>query len=506
MIDTTRAPGSAAPLDRGGLFAVALGVLVLQALVLPRYGWFRDELYYLSCAKRLAWGYVDHPPLSIAVLAAVRAVVGDSLVAIRAIAAGSIAALAVLTGLLARDLGGGGWAQRSAALMVSLAPLMLGTGHVFSMNALELPLWVAGAILARRAFAGPRMRDWAALGACLGLGLLVKWSVGWLAASLALALVLSPRRRVLGTAGPWLAALVLAAIVAPHVAWEARFGWPTLEFMRHASGDKMKHVGALELLASQLPALGIGGALFGLAGLVWSLGRDDRRPLAIAWCFTFALLVANGSARAGYLALAAPALVAAGAVWWEARPALARGAALTVGVLLALPLVPFALPVLPVERFVAWQVALGRTPSSDERKEMGVLPQHFADMHGWPEFADSLARVAATLTPEERARAVVVVRNYGEAGALERFGRGRVPPVACSHNQWWYWRPEWDGRLAIVVGSDSAKLAPLFGSVTRAGSAGHELAMPYERGLPLFVARGLRANLDTLWAASRHFD
>ncbi len=506
MTDTARAPRPAAPLDRGGLLFVALGVLVLQAFVVQRYGWFRDELYYVSCAKRLAWGYVDHPPLSIALLAAVRAVAGDSLVVIRLVAAAATSVACVLTGVLARELGGEPGAQRSSALVIASAPIVLGAGHVYSMNALELPLWLAIALLARRAFASERLRDWWPLGACVGLGLLVKWSVGWLAAGLALALLASPWRRLLAGRAPWFAALLAAAIVAPHVAWQASHGWPTLEFMHNASGEKMKRTGPLALLASQLLVLGPGAALYWGAGLATSLRRDDRRPLAIAWIFTFALLAANGASRAGYLALAAPALVAAGAVWWEGRPAIARRAVFALTLLLAAPIAPFAVPVLPVGRFVAWQARLGRTPASEERKEMGVLPQQYADMYGWPELADSVARVAATLSPEDRARAVVVVRNYGEAGALEHFGAGRVPPVACSHNNWWWWRPAWDGRVAIVVGSDSTKLAPLFESVSRVGTAGHPLAMPYERGLPLCVARGLRANLDTLWAASRHYD
>jgi hypothetical protein len=136
---------------------------------------------------------------------------------------------------------------------------------------------------------------------------------------------------------------------------------------------------------------------------------------------------------------------------------------------------------------------------------MGALPQHYADMFGWPEFADSVARVTAELPPRDRALAIVVVGNYGEAGALERFGEGRVPRVACQHNSWFYWPPAWDGSVAILVGRDSSEAAREFSSVEVAGRAGHPLAMPYERDLPILVARGFRPDFRTAWAGGKHF-
>jgi hypothetical protein len=138
---------------------------------------------------------------------------------------------------------------------------------------------------------------------------------------------------------------------------------------------------------------------------------------------------------------------------------------------------------------------------------MGVLPQHFADMHGWPEFADSVARVAATLTPDERARAIVVVGNYGEAGALEMFGHGRLPRIACQHNNWYLWGPPaWDRSVAIFVGRDSAEVASECDQVRVAGVAGHPLAMPYERDLPIVVAHGFRPDLAAAWKQGKNYN
>lgn len=508
--------GSEVPLDRKARPPLALRALVLLALAgvalhasgLTAYGWFRDELYYLSCAKRLAWGYVDHPPLSVAALAVLRAVAGDSLAAMRLAIALVTACAVVATGALTRELGGGRWAQLAAAGALAVAPFTLATGHYWSMNAFDLLFWVTSTWCALRAFRseGGGAVAWLALGAVLGLGLLDKWSVAWLCAGIVVAIVLSPVRRALRTPWPWLAALLAAAIVAPNLLWQASHGWPTLEFMRNASQDKMKPLDLAGLIGGQVLLLGPGGALVWIAGLAAALRRERARLVAIVWLVTLALLAANGSARAGYLALAGPGLLAAGAVWWEARGRAARFAIPVLAVLLALPLAPFAIPVLPVERFVAFQKALGREPKSEERHRMGALPQHFADMFGWPELADSVARVAAELPRAERDRAIVLVNNYGEAGALEHFGAGRVPTIACEHNQWFYWPPAWDGNVAIVVGRDSADIASEFDSVSVAGRAGHALAMPYEQDLPILVARGYRGDVPTAWARGKHFD
>lgn len=495
------------PFARGSVTLVALAIVAVHAAWLTQYGWFRDELYYLSCSKRLAWGYVDHPPLSIALLSLVRAVAGESLAAFRLVAALAGAGTAVLAALIARDFGGRGFAQGLAAAAVGFAPISLGIAHFYSMNALDFAAWAAATLVGLRAIAGGTPRTWLALGVVIGVGLLNKWSVMWLGAGLGAALLLSPNRRVLATPWPWLGAAIAAALFAPHVAWQVRHGWPTLEFIRNASQHKMLGIEALGFAKDYLLILGPGSAPLWLAGLVaaFAPGRPTWRPAGVVWVVTLAILVANGTARTYYLALAAPALFAAGASWWEGRGRAARAVVAFLALAVAAPVLPLAIPCLSPARFVAWQQALGMAPRTEERSRMGVLPQHYADMFGWPEMADSVARVASTLDSAERARAVVLVRNYGEAGALERFGRGRLPSVACLHNNWFYWRPEWNGGTAILVGRDSAEAAELFREVFVGGVAGHPLAMPYERDLPIVIARGFRGDFRKVWDENRHF-
>lgn len=494
------------PIAWESLALVAGTIVALHVLCLTQYGWFRDELYYLSCSHRLAWGYVDQPPLSIALLTVIRSLAGPSLVAIRLAAAAAIALAAVTAGLLAWQLGGKTFAQALAALAFGISPLALGAGHFYSMNAFDFVFWPLVTLLALRAFERPAIGRWAALGMAIGLGLLNKWSVLWLGAGLAAYLALF-RRDLLRGPGPWLAAALAGLLFAPNLVWEMRTGWPTLEFMRHARSEKMIALQPLLYFMNQGLALGPGAAPIWIAGLVVALVRKPWRPVAALYVVTLAILLASRSARVEYITLPCVALFAAGAAWWEERGRIARAAVAALALLLAIPIAPFALPILPVRRFVAYQEMLGQKPATEERHAMGALPQQYADMFGWPEFADSVAWVASMLSPEERQGAIVVVDNYGEAGALERFGAGRVPRVACQHNNWYFWGPPaWDGKVAILVRRDSTDARREFDSVVTAGIAGHPLAMPYERDLPILVARGFHADLAKAWAQGKNFE
>src|SRR5262249_22228536 len=193
-------------------------------------------------------------------------------------------------------------------------------------------------------------------GAALGLGLLNKWSVIWLGAGIAAYLLLA-RRDLLRTRGPWMAAGIAGLLFAPNLLWGVRTGWPTLEFMHHARTDKMVALQPLLYLVNQVLTLGPGAAPIWIAGLVAALVRRTWRAVALIYFVTLAILLASGSARVEYITLPCVALFAAGAVWWEERGRILRAAIAALALLLAIPIAPFALPILSVPRFLAYQAA-----------------------------------------------------------------------------------------------------------------------------------------------------
>jgi len=493
----------------------ALATVLVHLTCLTQYGWFRDELYYMASTRHLAWGYVDHPPLSIGLLTIVHALFGESLAAARLVAALLGAATVFFTGRLTREAGGGAFAQALACLCALFAPVYLAVGHFYSMNAVEMALWPAASLLLLRALRTTRTRDWIFLGALLGLGLLNKISASWLLLGIGVGLVLTPHRRVLLTPGPWVAAAVAGLIFLPHVLWQMANHFPTLEFMRNATEHKMEAVSPLEFLKDQLLVMGPGNALVWIAGLLFALFARRGEPWRIfawIWLAVGALLIVNGKSRANYLSPAYPALFAAGGVAWERI--LAKGSirwmrAGLVAIVAAMGLVgaPLALPILPVKSLLAYQTALGMAPKTEERQEVGPLSQHDADMFGWDELASMVARARDRLTPEERRHARVFGQNYGEAGAVDVLGRRYgLPPAISGHNSYWMWGPEgWDGRVLIIIGGDPDDNAKWFDQVEIVGTVSSPYAMPYERGLNVSIGRGLKMPVAEAWPKLKRF-
>ena len=501
--------------------ALAGAAFVAHLLVAGNYGYFRDELYYIACSDHLDWGYVDHPPLSILILKATRLIAGDSLYAIRFPAALAAALTVILTALIARRLGGGRFAQALAALAVALSPVVLGFGSLYSMNAFDLLFWALGAYVLVLILTGGSPRLWLLYGLIAGLGVMNKYSMLFFGAGTAGALLLTPRRRDLLQPWIWLGAIVAAVIVLPHVLWEIRRGWPTLEFIRNATEMKNAPLSIGGFLREQPLLTGLGQLLLSVAGIAWfARARGNASLRALAWMFPIvtAVLIA-GNSKPYYLSPIYFPFMAAGAVAIEAASSdalrWARPVVTAAVALFSLVELPFVVPILPVDQFIRYQQALGVKPTGGERDEMGDLPQVYADMFGWQEMVAQVADVYARLTPDERQHTVIYVRNYGEAAALDFFGRRYgLPKATCAHNNYWYWGPgDPDMRVAIVFGGRSTledNLADLkgpgrFDDVTLAATTKCEHCRPSENRRMIFVCRGPHFTFQEIWPHERHF-
>ena len=496
------------------VFAVVLAVVALQLATGWRYGLFRDEFYYLACASHLDWGYVDHPPLSIAVLASVRWLLGDSLLAMRIVPALLFGILVWLASRLARELGGGRFAQSLAALTVAIAPEYLALTGFYSMNAFDLVWWAVAALLLARLARTGNPSLWRPLGLVIGLGLLNKISVLLFAFGLAVAVLMTPLRRHLARRELWEGVLLALALFTPYLLWQLRHDWATLEFMRNASRYKNVALSPLSFGSAQLLDMHPLNAPLWLMGLVWLLfGAAARRfrALGIVFLVTFAVLAVQHS-KPYYLGPAFPMLLAAGALvveglteaspWRRVRPTL-LGVLVAAGALTA----PFAVPVLPAKTVIAYQRALGLTRTAGEKNLLGPLDQHFADRFGWQELTREVARIYAALPAEERAKARIVTRNYGEAGAIDYYGRHYgLPPAVSPHNNYYLWGPGPDhAPVFIVVGWPSKDLESSFERVDVAGRIESPYAMPFETRWPIHLCRGLKLPLDEAWRRGKMF-
>ena len=478
------------------------------------YGYFIDELYYLACSRHLAWGYVDQPPLIAAVVWLVRMTIGQSLPAIRLLPALAGAALVAFTGFIARELGGGRFAQGFAALAAWVAPGVLVGDAFLTMNAFEPLFWMGCAWLAIRMLKTGNTRLWIWFGVLAGIGLENKYSMALFAGSLVLGLLLTRQRSLLASRWLWAGGAIAFLLFLPNLLWNIHYHFPFLELqanIRRSGRDVPLGPAAFfaeETLAMQPLALPLwlGGLWFYFAN---KAGKPFR-ALGWAWLFTAAAILAM-SPRVYYLFPAFPLLFAAGGVWWEGILAgqaawrrLAWPALIGVtGVLLA----PITLPLLPPEAYIRYSTALHVGQPAIETHELGPLPQLFADQFGWEEMAATVARVYNGLPPNVRPRTAIFGRNYGQAGAIDLFGpKYGLPPAISGHQSYFLWGPrDYTGDSMIVMAGRRADLEQRFAIVEVVARVSHPYSMPYEH-FDVYYCRGLKEPLRDVWPRWKIWD
>jgi hypothetical protein len=479
-----------------------------------RYGFFRDELYFLVCGQRLETGYVDQPP-GIALLARLAgALFGIYLPGLRLFSWLAGAATVYLSGRLAARLSGSGAAATLASTAAFACPLLLGTSHLLTMNAFEPLLVLSSVLLLLRLSEGQDPRLFVPALGLLGLSVLVKYSSAAIGLALFVGFLATPARRSLCTVFAPIAALFAALLLLPNVLWQASHGFPFLEVVRNGQLHKnalLSPLGFLEELLLEANPLTLPLWLFGLAFLLFGRGGRKARFLGIA-CLLYLAAVVSGHGKPYYAAPILPLLFGAGG----AAVCLVVGSRprrLSYGALLAasgLALSPLALPLLTEETFLSYERVLGMRPAPMEQRELGPLPQLFADQHGWHELVLGVARVYASLPKEEQDRALVYGLNYGVASAVEVLGPALGLPkgIAVSgHNQFWFWGlPEGRGDPFIMVSGESENCGGAYREVVLAERLPRTpYAMPYENGHWLWICRGALARSPWWPGPARHF-
>jgi len=480
------------------LSALGLATVAIHVWTGGRYGFHRDELATLDDARRLAWGYVAYPPITPFFGRLSLLLFGTSLAGFRFFAALAEAVAVVLTGLMARAMGGG----RSAQLVAAAAalPFCLAGGSLMQYVSFDYLFWVLTIYSVVRLLADGEPRWWVVIGAAMGLGMMAKYSMVFLAAGLGAGLLLTGARKYLASKWLWCGLAVALAIVSPNLIWQARHSFVSLEFLRTIHARDIRIGRTRDFLPDQLK-LTLLAAPLAAAGLYFYLrAHAGRRYRALGWMYAALLLlfvVAKG--RGYYLAAAYPMLYAGGAVWGEQRLAsMGRGwagavraaawTALAVDVAL---MAAIFLPVAPADS--AWGKWMLR--------QNGDLHEEF----GWQELVDTVAQIHRTVP-----QAAILALNYGEAGAIDLYGpRYGLSPAISGINSYWqrgYGNPP--PETVIVVGATSAWVARNFASCELAGHTGNRYGVENEetRDHPdIFVCRGLRQSWPEFWRTFRYF-
>ena len=496
-----------------------LGIAALKFLVHlyagRYYGYFVDELYYIACSRHLDWGYVDQPPLIALITWLAGSLFGSSLIALRFFPALAGAGEVALTALITRELGGNRFAQCFAAIVVLVAPGILASDSLLTMNAFEPLFWLGCAYLLIRVIKTGNQKLWLWFGVLAGIGLENKYSILIFGAGLVLGLLLTPQRRALASPWLWIGGVIAFLLFLPNLIWNVQHHFPFLELQANIrrSGRDVS-LGPVAFFAQEILVMHPLALPIWLAGL-WFYFFTERgkqfRALGWAWIFT-ALVIMAMSPRVYYLWPAFPVLFAGGSILWESwlappRHHWAKIAYPTLLIVTGAVLSPVVIPVLPPETYIRYTEGLHIGQPRIETHKLGPLPQIYADQFGWEEMAATVARVYDSLPPDVRTKTAIFGQNYGQAGAIDFFGpKYGLPPAISGHQSYFLWGPrEYTGESVIVMAGRRDDLERKFASVQKVATVYHRYSMPYEH-FDVFYCRGLKQPLKEIWPQVKNWD
>jgi 4-amino-4-deoxy-L-arabinose transferase-like glycosyltransferase len=428
---------------------------------------------------------------------------GTSLAGFRLFAALAEAVAVLLTGLMAKELGGGRGAQLVAA--TAAIPFALAGGALMQYVSFDYLCWVLAAYFVIRLLRSENPRWWLAIGSSIGLGMMTKYTMGFFALGIVAGVLLMPARRHLASKWLWMGVACSILVFLPNIIWQAQHHFISLDFLRHIHNRDVRIGRTSDFLPGQLRLTLLASPL-AVAGLYfYLLSKAGSRFRMLGWMYVVPLalfVVAKG--RWYYLAAAYPMLYAAGSVWGEERlrsfsqgwkicvRALAWTALAADGILIA----AIAIPTAPVNS--AWWRFASRN-NGDLVEELG-----------WPELVQTVAGIRDSLSEQDRGRLGILAANYGEAGAINLYGsRFGLPKAISGVNSFWqrgYGNPP--PETLIVLGFSRSFLQANFASCEVAGHTPNPYSVENEetREHPdIYVCRGLRQTWPDFWSDFQYY-
>jgi 4-amino-4-deoxy-L-arabinose transferase-like glycosyltransferase len=485
------------------LLLIALATVVIHLITGRRYGFQRDELATLEDARHLDWGFVAYPPITPFFGRLSLLLFGTSLVGFRFFAGLVEAVAVVLTGLMAKELGG----KRGAQLVAAFAavPFCLGGGNLMQYVSFDYLCWVLAAYFVVRLLKTDDPRWWLAIGASIGLGMEAKYTMGFFALGIVGGVLLSDARRYLKSKWLWLGVALSILVFLPNLLWQAQHHFISLDFLKHIHARDVRQGRTTSFLPDQLELTLLAFPIW-LAGLYsYLFSPKFKRFRMLGWMYVIPLLlfvIAKG--RGYYLAPAYPMLYAAGSVWGEQWLAtLRRGRAVALRVLVW--------SALAVDILIAMAVALPTAPiNSAWWKVSNKIQGDFREELGWPELVETVAQIRDKLPVEDRARLGILAANYGEAGAINLYGEQYALPRAISgvNSFWQKGYPDPPPQTLIVMGFSRKFLENNFTSCEVAGHTWNRYGVLNEETEDhpdIYVCRGLKQTWPEFWSDFQYF-
>lgn len=481
------------------------------------YGYFIDELYYIACANRPAFGYVDHPPVAPFLLTVFKSVFGDSIYALRFLPAFALSCSVFMTGILTRQLKGGKTAQIISAVTVMTVPVLIAFGGFYSMNAFEPLLTLLMFYFLLKMINQNDLKNWYSIGIIIGLGIMNKHTFMLIALFMFISLFVMGYKKLFFSRYFLYACLIIFILVLPNIIWQIINKFPTVEFYRNITLEKNVYTPPLQFILGQIINVSPAAVLIWLSGSIYFLFNKNYKQyrfISVFFLISFLFFLLSATSRADRLSYAYPIIFTAGAIFWEnffIKKNIRWGIYPLVFILISTALIslPLILPYFSYEQVKSYTRILGINTEL-ERGNKPALPQLLADRIGWPEKVNMVAAAYNTLSPSEKVQTIIAGENYGQAGALEFYGRKyNFPLVASGHNSYYFWsKNNLHGNILIQLGNERSYegFKKVFDSVqTYPAIFVNPYVTPHENRLKAFICRYPKISFDQMLEGGRFF-
>lgn len=471
------------------LFSLGAATMIAHAFTGAGFGFHGDELQFMDDARRLAWGYVAYPPMTPFFARLSLDLFGTSIAGFRFFASLAQAVGIILTGLMAREMGGGVRAQVLAG--AAQVPYALGAGALMVYNSFDNICWILAAWFVVKLLRSEDARWWVAVGAAVGLGMMAKYAMAFFAVAIVAGFLVTDARRYLASRWLWAGCAAALLVWAPNLVWEARHHFVSFDFLHSIHARDVSQGRTQSFLPEQIYQT---IAPLWIVGLVFCLKTDSgKRFRAVGWTYVIVLvafLIARG--RGYYLFAAYPMLYAAGSVWWEqrlaSRPTRQRRSWRVAWAVVAAGAVLAAIVALPIgpPRSLLWKL---REPE-------------LRDEIGWEELVATVARVRDSIPLGDRGRLTVLTTSFAVAGAVDLYGGRYGLPAAISRVNSYGERGYGDppAETVIAIGFPGEFLESRFASCRPAAQIRNRYGVVNRSSLQgVFVCRGLKEGWPKFW-------
>ncbi|MCE1255049.1 MAG: glycosyltransferase family 39 protein [Anaerolineae bacterium] len=492
--------------DLAILLYISFAKILLHFSVLSGYGYHRDELATLEDALHLDWGFVAYPPLVPVVARLGLELFGLNNMGFRIFSTLVIALAAILAARLTAEMGGKRPAQILTLIAVAFAPINMTQSSVFLYVSFDYFWWVCLAYFLIRLINTDNPRYWLGIGAVIALGMLTKYTMAFWVLALVAGILIS-RRAWLRSPWLWGAALLSFLIFSPNLLWQINHQWISLDFLSSIHARDIRIGRTSGFLSGQLIDNNLSLMIpLWIIGLVQLLTSPRFKPYRIfAWMFmitTLAFIISQ--ARSYYLAPAYPALLAAGAVWFEAWLS-ARSNRIKQILKWSLA------PLLAVNILVIAAITMPLGPVNGPFWQLSSkVHDLFVEEIGWPEMVQTTARIYRELPPQQQVKTGIFAGNYGEAGAINIYGpQYGLPRVISTTNSFWLYgygsQPPED---LIILGLNSQLVNPLFERCELLAANNNPYGVKNEESVyhtDIFLCHGLKISWQEFWVKFKNF-